>query len=63
MVDACLVTIAAINKAYPDEGKRTREWEKMAKSAGIEIIEDPEVTAARRDRMLAAMEAEFGDDG
>jgi hypothetical protein len=33
----------------------------MAKSAGIEIIENEEVTEARRQRMLAAVEAEFGE--
>jgi hypothetical protein len=32
----------------------------MAKSAGIPIVEDEEVAEARRQRMLAAVEAEFG---
>lgn len=49
-------------RAFPDEGKRVREWKKMAESAKIPIVEDPDVVAERKRRMLAAVEAEFGDE-
>jgi hypothetical protein len=63
MVEAVLVTITAIDAQHPDEGKRTREWQKLAEKAGVEIVENPAIAAARRDRMLAAVEEEFGVDG
>lgn len=57
------MTISAFEAKFSDELERDREWRKLATGLGIEIVEREDLVAARRDRALAALDAEFGADG
>lgn len=54
------MTIVQVRSIHPDEMKRDREWRKMAEALGVEIVENPRLAALRRERALAAVEAELG---
>lgn len=55
-----MLFIAYMGKAYPSEGERFREWKKMAKNAGIPIVENPDLARERHARMMAVVQAELG---
>lgn len=59
-VDAALVGLAFMDKAYPEKVKRMREYQKMAKAVGIPIEEDPELVRQRHREQMAQVEADFG---
>jgi hypothetical protein len=60
IVDACFVALTFMEQAHPEEPKRIREYERMAKIVGIPIEEDPALVAERHRRQMEVVEAEFG---
>lgn len=60
--DAAIVLIGWMEQVYPDESKRLGEWKKIARKAGVEIVEDPRLKAQRHARAMAIVESEMGDD-
>lgn len=62
MVDAALMGLVFMEKAYPDQTKRLNEYKRLAASAGIVVEEDPELARERHRAMMAQVEADFGGD-
>jgi hypothetical protein len=62
MVDAAIVGLALMERAYPKEPERLREYRKLAKQSGIPVDEDPELAEERRRAAMAQIEADFGGD-
>lgn len=62
MIDAACVGLAFMDRAYPDEAKRLREYKRLAAAYGIEIAEDPDLVAARHRAAMAQVEADFAAD-
>lgn len=61
-VDACLVGLALMEKAYPDQVKRRVEYRRIAVASGIPIEEDPDLKAQRHREAMAQIEADFPVD-
>ena len=59
-VDACLVGLAQMERAYPDKVKRTVEYKRIAASVGITLEEDPQLALERNREAMAQIEADFG---
>lgn len=55
-----MLTIVQVKAMHPDEMKRDREWRKLAEAFKIPLVENERLAQARRERALAAMEAELG---
>lgn len=62
MVDAGLLGLVYMEKAYPDQTKRLNEYKRIAKSAGIAVDEDPELAKERHREAMRQVEADFGGD-